>query len=115
MDRRRGWRYVTTWAAHPRGRVRRRLDAVWPKTSQAQSTETAMFGWFRPGCPVGPKDKAWIENRMRWLAREFGLERLREAPVMLPTPEFFPDPYSGTKKAVRPIFERVCGCMKIDP
>jgi hypothetical protein len=74
-----------------------------------------MFGWFRPSCPVGPAEKAWIEDRFRWLTLEFGLERLRSCRVILPTPEFFPDPYAATRKDARSMFRRVCGYMGIDP
>jgi HEAT repeat protein len=74
-----------------------------------------MFGWFRPHCPVNPPDKVWIERRMTWLAHVLGLERCRDAQVVLPTAEFFPDPYDGEEADVRPLLERVCGYMGIDP
>jgi HEAT repeat protein len=74
-----------------------------------------MFGWFRPRCPVEPPDKVWIERRMTWLAHVLGLERCRDAQVVLPTREFFPDPYDGEEADVRPLLERVCGYMGIDP
>jgi hypothetical protein len=74
-----------------------------------------MFGWFQPRCPVASREKAWIEQRMRWLAAEFGLERARTAPVILPTPEFFPDAYNGTEADGNVVFERVCRYMGISP
>jgi hypothetical protein len=74
-----------------------------------------MFGWFRVECPVGPEQKAWIEDRMRWLTLEFGLDRLHKAPVILPTYEYFPDPYDGGPEAVRCMFHRVCEYMGVDP
>jgi hypothetical protein len=74
-----------------------------------------MFGWSRPRCPLDPPDKAWIERRMTWLAHALGVERCRSAPVALPTPEFFPDPYDGEEADVRPLLERVCGYMGVDP
>jgi hypothetical protein len=64
---------------------------------------------------VDSTDKAWVEDRLRWLSQEFGLDRMRSATVILPTPEFFPDPYDGSRKGVRPLFRRVCRYMKIDP
>jgi hypothetical protein len=74
-----------------------------------------MFGWLRPRCPVPPADKAWVEERMRWLAGEFGLGRLRSVPVILPTPEFFPEPYDATPEAGRVLFSRVCRYMGLNP
>ena len=74
-----------------------------------------MFGWFHPTCPVGPAEKAWIEDRMRWLALEFGVDRLRKARVVLPTPEFFPDRYDADRAGAKRLFRRVCGYMDVDP
>jgi HEAT repeat protein len=74
-----------------------------------------MFGWFRPRCPVDPPDKVWIERRMTWLVHVLGLERCRDAQVVLPTPEFFPDPYNGEEDDVRPLLNRACGYMGVDP
>jgi hypothetical protein len=74
-----------------------------------------MFGWFRPTCPVDAAAKAWIEERMQWLAGEFAEELGYEFRVIEPTPEFFPDPYDGSRKAVRRLFERVCGYMGVVP
>jgi hypothetical protein len=61
-----------------------------------------MFSWFRVECPVGLDQKTWIEDRMRWLALEFGLDRLRQARVVLPTHDYFPDSYDGTRSADAP-------------
>jgi hypothetical protein len=59
-----------------------------------------MFDWlFSSRCPVSERDRAWAEQRTRWLAGEVGLERIRSLPVILPTPEFFPDPYDGSPEA----------------
>jgi hypothetical protein len=74
-----------------------------------------MFGWFRPTCPVGPSEKAWIEDRFRWLSLEFGLESLRSAPVVLPTPAFFPDAYGANRGDAAVMFRSVCGYMAVDP
>jgi hypothetical protein len=76
-----------------------------------------MFGWLRSKaeCPVDPQAKEWIERRMLWLADAFGWERMRSARVILPTPEFFPDPYSGSDEDARGMLDRVCGYMGIDP
>ncbi len=75
-----------------------------------------MFEWlFAPSCPCDPMAKRWVEDRLRWLSRQFGLHILLERPVILPTDEFFPDPYDGSQEAVRRMFHRVCGYMEVDP
>ncbi len=74
-----------------------------------------MFGWFKPTCPCDPIAKRWVEDRLQWCSRQFGLHILLERPIILPTDEFFPDPYDGSRKAIRQMFRRVCGYMEIDP
>jgi hypothetical protein len=75
-----------------------------------------MLGWlFPPTCPCDPVAKKWVEDRLRWLSRHFGLHILLERPVILPTDEFFPDVYDGSKQAVRRMFRRVCKYMEVDP
>jgi hypothetical protein len=75
-----------------------------------------MLGWlFRPTCPVDPAAKAWVEDRMRWLTGEFGEELGYEFPMILPTPEFFPDSYDGSKKSARALLDRVCDYMGVVP
>jgi hypothetical protein len=74
-----------------------------------------MLGWFTPACPLATQEKAWVERRMGWLADRFGLDRLRAAPVILPTDEHFPDPYDGDEASARVSFRRMCGYMGVDP
>lgn len=76
-----------------------------------------MFGWFRskPECPIDSTTRRWIDERWTWLEDQFGLQRLRETTVILPRPEFFPDPYHGTEEDVRRMLERVCQYMGVDP
>ncbi len=76
-----------------------------------------MFGWFRgkPECPVDPATRDWIDRRWAWLEHEFGVERLRNAPLVLPSPEFFPGRYDGTDEDVRQLLDRVCAYMDVDP
>ena len=73
-----------------------------------------MLSWFRPICPCDPAAKQWVEERLKWLTQEFGLHILLERPIILPTEEYFPDPWDGTPKAVRRMFRRVCGYMGVD-
>ncbi len=73
-----------------------------------------MMFLFTTKCPVNPEEKVWIDESMRWLIEEFGADRLRESPVILPTEKFFPDPYSGDKEDVRALVDRVCSYMGVD-
>jgi hypothetical protein len=75
-----------------------------------------MLNWlFRPTCPCDPEAKAWVEERLAWLADEFADSAFSGRPVVLPTDAFFPDPYDGSKKAVRRLLDRVCGYMDVVP
>jgi hypothetical protein len=74
-----------------------------------------MFGWFKPTCPCDPAAKRWEEERLQGLSKQFGLHILLERPVVLPTPEFFPDAYDQSLPTVRQLFRRVCQYMEVDP
>ena len=74
-----------------------------------------MFGWFRPTCPCDPVAKRWIEDRLAWLSRQFGLHILLERSVILPTADFFPDPWDGSEAAAQRMFRRVCDYMGVNP
>ena len=58
-----------------------------------------MFGWFGSICPCDSAAKSWVEDRLQWLSKQFGLHILLERPIILPTAEFFPDPWDGTPEA----------------
>ena len=75
-----------------------------------------MFGWLKgeSRCPVAPNAQAWLEGRVAWIARQFGIERLYDE-LVLPNDDFFPDQYDGTEEDVRRLFERVCEYMQVDP
>jgi hypothetical protein len=72
------------------------------------------MGWFRPSCQLDAENKAWIDRRFTWLSEEFGLESIWKAEVILPTHEYFPDPYDGSEEAAESLFDRVCGYMHVD-
>jgi hypothetical protein len=75
-----------------------------------------MFGWSsKPICPVDRVAKVWIEERLDWLAGEFRQSAFSGEPIVLPTPEFFPDPYDRSDSAVRALLDRVCGYMGVAP
>jgi hypothetical protein len=75
-----------------------------------------MLGWlFAPSCPCEPQSKAWVEERLRWLAEEFDDNAFNGRRMVLPTPEFFADAYDGSKKSVRRLLDQVCEYMDVVP
>jgi hypothetical protein len=74
-----------------------------------------MFGWFRPVCPVDPCAKNWIEERLKWLSGEFGVDVFSRRAVVLPDEDFFPDTYDHSERSVRTLLDRVCRYMDADP
>ncbi|WP_326561478.1 hypothetical protein [Micromonospora sp. NBC_01796] len=70
--------------------------------------------WFAAGCPVTSDEQQWIEDSLDWLVGEFGNEVLRR-PVVLPTPEFFPDTYTGTEADVHRVVGLLCRRLGVDP
>src|SRR6266581_1199625 len=71
--------------------------------------------WSLPALPVSDDEKEWVEKSLLWLSAEFGEDYLREVKVLLPKPEDFPDPFTGTSQCVRRLLERVCGYLRVDP
>ncbi|MHC4839388.1 MAG: hypothetical protein ACYTDT_00300 [Planctomycetota bacterium] len=71
--------------------------------------------WGTPKCPVVVEEKEWLEKGMSWLARQFGMSRLREQTIILPTDQFFPDPLDGTEEAAKKVYTRVCKYMDVAP
>lgn len=74
-----------------------------------------LFGLFSPKPPLTVREKAWTEVRMRWLARQFGVDRLLKAEVVLPDDDWFPEDYDDTKDDARRLLDRICGFMQIAP
>lgn len=76
-----------------------------------------MFGWFKSkvDCPVDSVKREFLEAGWEVLEAAFGFERVRKSPLILPTEEYFPDPYSGTEDDVEAILNRVCQYMDVDP
>jgi hypothetical protein len=73
-----------------------------------------MFGWFAPSCPADPAAKAWIEKRFLWLCEQFGVDQFARNVMVLPTHDFFPDPYDGSQDAACALLHRVCSYMGVD-
>jgi hypothetical protein len=74
-----------------------------------------MFGLTKPKLPVTDEQKQWIDSSFLRLAGLLGPNRLLEATVVLPTPEYFPDPYDRSEAALQSMFERVAAYMRLNP
>lgn len=74
-----------------------------------------MFGWFAPRQPLPTAEKVLVERRMKRLAGLLGFPRLVTSDVVLPTPEFFPDPFADDEASADALLRRVCGYMGVDP
>ncbi|MBL7044678.1 MAG: hypothetical protein ISR77_38985 [Pirellulaceae bacterium] len=72
-----------------------------------------MLGLFRPPCPIDLREKVWTELRMGWLVERFGWQQMRDAPVILPTQEFFPVIRDGSHAEGEQTFERVCHYLEV--
>ena len=69
--------------------------------------------WWSTPCPVQPAEQVWTDDSMDWLLTEFGRERLfRE--VVLPTDDFFPGVYEGSREDVDRVLSRICDHMGVD-
>jgi tetratricopeptide (TPR) repeat protein len=75
-----------------------------------------MLQWFRrrPTCPIEPDVRAWVDRRAVWIVQQFGMERVRRQPIILPNAEYFPDPYHPTGIGVRTLLDRVARYMGVD-
>lgn len=67
---------------------------------------------FNPRCPVQERERAWIEESIEWLRGEFGVAPLN-VPVIVPTSEYFPPPFSGTDGDVRAVVRSVARYMGV--
>jgi hypothetical protein len=74
-----------------------------------------MFVWSRPNCPVDSEVMTWIEQRMNWLAGQFGWDQFVESEVILPIQEHFPALFYRSRKALHDLFEQVCEYVQVDP
>jgi hypothetical protein len=76
-----------------------------------------MWNWLRgtPRCPVTAAEKTAIDTGFQRLLERFGWPRLTTAALILPTPEYFPDPFGGQPQDIRTLLDRVCGYVGIDP
>lgn len=75
-----------------------------------------VFGRFFTRSPLhDPREKAWVESRMQWLSEQFGVDVLRNAKVLLPTEEHFPEPFTGQREDAERVLKRLCQQLQIQP
>ena len=73
-----------------------------------------LFGWFAPKCPVAIREKAWTEVRMRWLVRQFGMDRILHAEMVLPEESFFAEQAEATPEFARRMLDRLAGSLRVE-
>jgi hypothetical protein len=73
-----------------------------------------MFG-LKTKLPVTEDERAWVDEGFRRLGHMLGEGRMLHATVVLPSDEFFSDPFEKSAAGLDRIFRRVCGYMQVDP
>jgi len=71
-----------------------------------------MFGLFKIKPPIAPKEKAWTEFRMAWLAEKFGMSRLLETPTL--SPEYDGMPHVSNYEEAQLLLDFLRTWMKLD-
>jgi len=67
---------------------------------------------FASSCPVDERERAWIQESITWFRDQFGDEPLHR-PVVLPTHDYFPPPFSGSDAEVLAMVRKVSGYMAV--
>jgi hypothetical protein len=65
---------------------------------------------FTPRCPVDDRECTWITENIGWLRGQFGDAPL-SAPVILPTSDYFPPPFSGSDQDIRSVVSKAACYM----
>lgn len=65
-------------------------------------------------CPVDDATRGWVVDRYAWLLARFGRKTLR-APMVLPTPEFFPERFDGSQAPLESAMQRIATRLQVDP
>jgi hypothetical protein len=69
---------------------------------------------FSPKLPVSDEDREWVDEGFKRLDAMLGRRRMLGATVVLPSAEYFPDPYDASPAAAEKLFCRVCRFMQVD-
>lgn len=64
--------------------------------------------------PVTPEQQSWLEDSFALLTALFGAEKVKNAPLVLPSEVFFPRKWVPTEEWASFAFERVCEIMNVD-
>lgn len=70
---------------------------------------------FRTKLPISDQERIWADEGFRRLGTMLGMNRLLEATMILPTDEFFPDPFQKSETGLKTLFRRVCAFVNVDP
>lgn len=73
------------------------------------------MAFWNPTPPVTPEEQQWVDKSMWRLVWLLGRERLAQAKVVLPTPQFFPDTYDRSYESARRVLDRTCHYLSLDP
>lgn len=71
------------------------------------------MGLIRHRCPVPDQVRDWIDTQLAWCVAEFGEPALR-APVLLPSADFFPRPFTGGRAEALRVVDGMCRHMGIE-
>jgi hypothetical protein len=63
--------------------------------------------------PISDQERRWVDEGFRRLEKMLGRRRMLDAQVILPTLEYFPDPYDNNPEAAEKLLQRVCGYMRV--
>src|SRR5262249_55221406 len=75
--------------------------------------QSVTVSWFKAECPVRPVEQSWIERELDWFVEQFGADRLH-GEVVLPSDDYFPGVYRGSRDDVAAVLRRLCLHMQID-
>lgn len=70
-----------------------------------------MFGISKPRCPLDADGRSWVDDRMHFLATQFGTDVLWKTPVIEPSPEFFPGKFEPTETYASDMMQRIAAYM----
>lgn len=63
--------------------------------------------------PIQAVDREWVEESFAWFADQFGVSLLA-SPVLLPTSEYFPGPFTGEPAQMRALVTGVAAAMGVE-
>jgi hypothetical protein len=64
--------------------------------------------------PITEIDRQWVDDGFRRREQMLGRRRMIDVQVVLPTPQFFSNPYNETPESADLLFQRVCSYMQVE-